>query len=255
MPVINTVLKRNIFKKWNRNGDLYLKNIIIPFRKISKLPMNKHFLKFSLLLLLFAAQNSIISAQETWKLESQKDGITIYSKSSEGSAFKSFKAHMLIKGSVNTFVAILQDIDNMKDWGYSIKSTQLLERKGDTLQIYYAEASAPFPFENRDGVYLNKFRWDTKSKQLNVDIELLPDYIKKKNKLVRVKGKGFWIVKVLKNDMLDITFSMQVDPGGNIPAWMVNIMVDTTPYTTMTELKKVMGNKKYQSKRYGFIKL
>jgi hypothetical protein len=217
--------------------------------------MNRKLYRIIFLIVLLLTKSVLIFAQEAWKLESDKDGIKVYSKNSEGSAFKSFKAHMLIKGSVHTFVAILQDIENMQDWGYSIKSTQLLERKGDTIQIYYAEASAPFPFENRDGVYLNKFRWDNKTHQLNVEIELLPDYLKRKSKLVRVKGKGYWIVKVLKNDMLDITFSMQVDPGGNIPAWMVNIMVDTTPFSTMTELRKIMGNMKYQNKKFGFIKM
>jgi len=206
-------------------------------------------------MLLIACNGMIAAAQEAWKLETDKEGIKVYSKTSEGSDFKSFKAQMTVKGSIHAFAAVLQDIDNMKDWGYSLKSTKLLERKGDTLQIYYAEATAPFPFENRDGIYLNKFRWDNIGRQLRVEIELLPDYLKKKDKIVRVKGKGYWNVKVLKNDMLDITFSMLVDPGGNIPAWMVNIMVDTTPFSTMKEIRRVMADKRYQSRKFGFIKM
>ena len=54
--------------------------------------------------------------------------------------------------------------------------------------------------------------------------------------------------------MLDITFSMQVDPGGSLPGWVANIFVDTTPYSTMTELRKVMDDKKYQNKKFSFIK-
>jgi hypothetical protein len=205
-------------------------------------------------IVLLIIRSTMAHAQEGWKLERDKEGIKVYSKSFEGSNFKSFKTQMAMKGSVQTFVALLQDIDNMQEWGYSLKSTELLKRSGDTIQIYYAEATAPFPFENRDGIYSNKFRWDNKNKVLFVEIELLPDYLKKKDKVVRVKGKGYWSVKVLKNDMLDITFSMQVDPGGSIPGWVANIFVDATPYETMTEIRRVMGDKKYQNKSFGFIR-
>jgi len=212
-----------------------------------------HNLKYFMLLLLVIVNSLMIHAQDLWKLESDKDGIQVYSGSIEGSDFKSFKAHMIIRGSIHTFISILQDIENMPEWGYSLKNTELLKKTGDTLQIYYAEASAPFPFENRDGIYLNKFKWDDKNKQLFVEIELLPDYLKKKNKLVRLTGRGYWSVNVLKNNMLDITFSMLVDPGGNIPAWLANTFVNTTPVSTMTELRKVMVDKKYQNKNFGFI--
>ncbi len=215
--------------------------------------MNSNYFRYLLFVLLIIFNSAITYAQDLWKLESDKDGIKVYSKSIDGTAFKSFKAHMSIKGSIHTFVAILQDIENMPEWGYSVKSTELLESTGDTLQIYYAVASAPFPFENRDGIYQNTFRWDGRNKILFVEIELLPGYMKKASRLVRLKGNGFWNVKVLKNQMLDITFSMLVDPGGNIPAWMANIFVNTTPISTMTELRKVMVDKKYQNKSFGFI--
>ena len=217
--------------------------------------MNSNSCKVFFLLLLVFAISISISAQEKWKLERSCEGINIYSGNIAGSDFKSFKAQMVIKGSVHAFIAVLQDINNMPAWGYNMKNTKLLEKNGDTLQIYYAEVSAPFPFDNRDGIYLNKFTWDSKSSQLFVGIELLPDYLKTKNKIVRLKGKGYWTVRVLKNDMLDITFVMQVDPGGNIPAWMVNIMVDTTPFSTMKEIRKVMSESKYQNRRFGFIKM
>jgi len=101
--------------------------------------------------------------------------------------------------------------------------------------------------------YQNTFRWDKINRILYVEIKLLPGYMKKGSKLVMLKGNGFWNVKVLKNEMLDITFSMLVDPGGNIPAWMTNIFINTTPVSTMTELRKVMGDKKYQNKNFSFI--
>jgi hypothetical protein len=204
--------------------------------------------------LLFLVSTSMVTtAQVSWKQESYKDGITIYSGKIENSDFKSIKAQMFVKGSIHTFVAILQDIENLPDWGYHLKYTELLKKSGDTVQIYYAEIISPFPFDNRDGIYLNKFRWDSRSKQLHVENKMLPDYLVKKDNIVRLDGGGYWSVNVLENDMLDISFCLQVNPGGNIPVWLVNLMIDTLPFSTMYELRRVMGENKYKGRHFDFI--
>ena len=53
-----------------------------------------------------------------------------------------------------------------------MKRASLVSRESDTLQVYYAEAKAPFPYKNRDGVYLNIFRWDPDERILRVEIEM-----------------------------------------------------------------------------------
>jgi len=214
---------------------------------------NLKYIRYFTLSLLILTCSALTQAQELWKLESEKDGITIYSGKIEDSDFRSIKAQMLVKGSIHTFVAILQDIKNMPDWGYKMKSTVLLEKTGDTIQIYYAEVTSPFPFDNRDGIYLNKFRWDSKKKHLHVENTMLPDYLEKKDNIVRLEGGGYWSVNVLENDLLDISFVLMVNPGGNIPAWLVNIMIDTMPFSTMYELRRVMNEKKYEDRNFGFI--
>jgi hypothetical protein len=193
------------------------------------------------------------TAQDNWKLEKEKDGITVYSGTSSEAVFKSFKAHTLIDASIHSFVAVLLDIDNMMDWGYNLKYTELLEKSGDTLQIYYAEASAPFPFKNRDGIYRNQFYWLADSNKLVVDIQLLPEFKEADDDFIRVKGKGYWHIIVLGDGKLDVTFHMEVDPGGNIPAWLANIFVEDTPIYTLEKLKEVIRDENYQDKDYDFL--
>lgn len=192
-------------------------------------------------------------AQKQWDLIKQEDGITIYSKTTADSDFKSFRAEMQLDESIHAFVALLKDLKNMPEWAYSVKYTDVLEISGDSTQIYYAEASVPFPFKNRDGIYLNRFRWIPDSSKLVVDIKLLPDYLDEKDNLVRVKGEGFWSATITDTQMLNITFQMQVDPGGSIPAWLTNIFLDDTPYSTLTKLRAVIKKAKYQNIKYDFI--
>lgn len=225
----------------------------MPFLKISKSRMHNHLIKYSLIMALVVLCSIISYAQEGWELRKDKNGIKVFSGVSEQSDFEVFKATMILDESIHTFVAVIRDIASLPDWAYNVKHANLLKSSGDSLQVYYSEATAPFPFKNRDGIYLNRYRWIADSNELFVDIELLPDYLEVKDKVVRAKGKGFWRVIVLKAGKLDVTFQMQVDPGGNIPAWLANIFVDDAPYFTMLKLREIIKKEKYQNQRFDFI--
>ena len=198
-------------------------------------------------------QGILIQAQEDWKLVKENKGIQVFTKSAENHNFKTFKAHIILDASIHSFVSVINDIENFKDWGYKIIDASILKRKGDTLQIYYSNAKAPFPYKNRDGIYLNRFRWMSEAQILYVDIEILDTYLPLNDKMIRVKGTGIWKVTVLPLGKLEIIFEMQLDPGGNIPAWMANMFVDESPYHTLLKLKEVIQKDKYQNQKFDFL--
>ena len=215
--------------------------------------MHKQFFKYLLLFTIILTCGISSHAQENWELKKNKNGIKVYTNEIEGSDFKTFRAEVQLDASIHAFVALLLDVDDLPEWAYSVKYAKILERSGDTVQIYYSEASVPFPFRDRDGIYLNRFRWIADSNRLFVEIELLHNYLEVKDKLVRVNGKGFWSVQVIEDNKLNVTFQMQVDPGGNIPTWLVNIFVDDTPYNSMVKMREFIKKEKYQNQRFLFL--
>jgi len=209
--------------------------------------------KKTVLLAFFIFQNFFLFSQETWDLTRVEEGIKVYTKKEENKKFKSFKANTVINGSIHNFISVLNNIEIFPKWGYNIKSAELLERSGDTLQVYYSIAKAPFPYKNRDGIYLNRFRWFSEIKTLMVDIEVLDDYLPIDEKYVRVKGYGYWEIKELSNNNINVTFSMQIDPGGSIPSWLANMFVDDTPFKTLLSLKKLLECEDFEKHNYKFI--
>jgi hypothetical protein len=189
-----------------------------------------------------------------WKKIKEKDGIEVFNRKNENSDFKEFTSTMVIGGTVDQFLAVLYDVEALPSWGYKVKEADLIRRGSDSLQVYYAVANAPFPYKNRDGVYLNRFLWDPAAKTLLVEIELLEGELAVKEDLVRMKGYGFWKVVVLPSGRLEVQFQMQMDPGGNIPAWLSNMFSGDTPYFTMQGLRKAMKQEKYQDKQYSLTR-
>ena len=215
--------------------------------------MKKWQMKFILSLLLTITP-CILPAQEEWKQIRDKEGITVFTRSNPNMAFKEFKSSMVVKADLEQFLAVLYDIEGLRSWGYNLKSAELVRREADSIQVYYAVAKAPFPYKNRDGVYLNRFKWNPAEKQLKVEIDLLEDVIPEKDNLVRMEGYGTWLVRVLNDGRLKIDFQMQMDPGGSIPAWMANMFAGDSPYYTLTGLREAMSEEKYKGKSYSLIR-
>jgi len=192
-------------------------------------------------------------ATDDWELQREENGIKVFTKEAGDSGFKPFKATVILNHSVEEFASVLYDIEGLSDWAYEIKTSKIFEKSGDTLQIYYAEAKAPFPFKNRDGVYQNKFQWNGAAKTLLVKIDLLDNYKVENTDLVAITGNGFWRATLLDSGELEVTFMMAVDPGGEIPAWMANMVVDDSPYVTLLNLREIIKKPKYKVKTYSFM--
>jgi hypothetical protein len=49
---------------------------------------------------------------------------------------------------------------------------------------------------------------------------------------------GHWNVKSLENNALQVEYILQIDPGGSIPVWLVNLAMAEGPYISFRNLKK-----------------
>jgi hypothetical protein len=189
-------------------------------------------------------------AQDNWNEVKDKDGIKVFTRTNTVMSFKEFKATMIISGKVNDVLSVLFDVEGLTTWGYNILKSELIERTGDSLQIYYAVAKAPWPYKDRDGIYSNKMIWDKELKTLLVEIDLLEKDMYSDNDFVRMDGYGFWKIKERLSGEIEIDFQMQINPGGSIKAWVANMFVSDSPFYTMQKLREALKNEKYQGKTY-----
>ena len=213
--------------------------------------MSNNFRKLFLLVLLL---NVVCAskAQENWVEVKNKEGIQVFTRTNTVMSFKEFKATMIIDGKVNDVLSVLYDVEGLTAWGYNVTKSELIERSGDSLQVYYAVAKAPWPYKDRDGIYSNKMIWDKQLKTLLVEIDILEKDIKSDNDFVRLDGYGFWKIKEMLSGKIEIDFQMQINPGGSIKAWMANMFVSDSPFYTMQGMREALKNEKYQGKTYEF---
>ena len=178
---------------------------------------------------------------DEWKKSMDKDGIAIFTRSIESSQFKEFQARAQMEGNFDELKEILFDIDRYHEWMPDCKSAEIVSEQLPDSVIYHMKLKVPFPFENRDVV--QQLIVHENQDTLEIEIVNKPDEIEKENKYVRMPvGKGKWTVTSTSDNEISILFQYFADPGGNIPAWLVNSFVVKNPHMMLQSIREQMAD-------------
>jgi hypothetical protein len=194
------------------------------------------------------------STQDQWNFLTQKDGIKVYNKSVKDSKVKALKVEVVLNTSLSAVVSLLLDVHGAKEWVYHTKSCTLVKQVSPAELFYYSEVSLPWPLENRDFVAHVKVTQDKTSKVVIVEAPAIPGVVAEKKGIVRVSHSlGYWIITPLDKNRVSIEYSLQVDPGGIIPAWAVNALSSQGPIESFMKMKEMLLRPQYKNVVLPFI--
>jgi hypothetical protein len=181
------------------------------------------------------------SDKNDWTLKREKDGINIYSRPSDFSKVNDIRVDMDLTGTVEQLAAILRDVNGYSGWVYSTRTASIIKKVGENEFIYYAEVGTPWPAANRDYYADLKITLNPANHSMNVVSVGMKDYQPEKKDFVRVPmSRGSWTVTTQSARKIHLQYILQIDPGGSIPAWILNSFVAKAPLETFSSLKKKM---------------
>lgn len=181
------------------------------------------------------------SDKNAWTLKKEKDGMTIYNRHSETSKFNDIRVDMDLPGNVEQLAAILLDVDKYIDWVYATKSSTTMRKVSENEVIYYSEIGTPWPAANRDFYADMKVSFDAAARSFNVVSMGMKDYQPEKKDLVRIpSSRSVWTVTTETGNRIHLQYILQADPGGSIPAWILNTFATKAPMETFSNLKRKM---------------
>ena len=187
---------------------------------------------------------STTSGQYNWKLSKDKDGIKVYIAENQKSKFKSIKVECTLQGTFDKLIAILTDIEHLKDWVYNTKISYLVKKISPYDLYYYTETHIPWPMSNRDVVVHLKIMKDSLQRFIRITSVSENRFIPEKEDKVRiVYSHVTWYVTMLNSKTINVIYTFEADPGGSLPAWVVNSFADKGPYESFKKLSEILKRK------------
>ena len=194
-----------------------------------------------------------VEAQYNWELKKQSKDISIYTAAVPGSGFKAFKGVTTISSSsIGEIAAIILDVENFQYLFPDVKNVKLLQKNSGGVLIHYLLTDAPWPVDDREGIYEIKPRFNKITPEVNVSLKCIEYDYPKTSGIVRMnKGEGSWKI-VEKNGDFEVTYLFHADPAGKIPEWLANSFIVDQPFKTMQNLRKIIASEKYKNAKVDF---
>lgn len=205
---------------------------------------------FFIVSFLFISHSSL---SQDWELQDEEAGIKVYTRQVSNSDIRAVKVESVVEATLSQLAAVLLDIPASGDWVYATKVCRVEKTISATEYIYYSELDVPWPVSNRDFIVRVKVDHDPVTNIMTVSGENLPAYLDEKPGVVRImQTVSTWTV-IPDGKNLNIEFVLHVNPGGSIPAWLVNLFASQGPKETFLNLRAQVKKPKYQHASYPFI--
>lgn len=195
-----------------------------------------------------------IAEETAWKNVRDRNGIQVYNRSIAGSDFKEFMAQTTIDANLSTIIAVFDDTPAGIEWVENVDEMHTERRISDSETITVTLSKAPWPVADRDAVVLNKTSQDPETLVVTLEQEGIPDYLPLKNGVVRVKSlTSQWVFTPVTSSQTHVHYQVLTDPGGKLPAWLINLVSVSQPYNTLKGLKEMVKREKYHNQHYPHI--
>jgi len=174
---------------------------------------------------------------QPWTLAKEKDGIKVYTRTESNSSWKSFKGEATFRASIDKVNALLGTQHIYDWWPKELTDVKVLGYQTNQYIQYYMVFNLPWPFKNRDIVSETRITTD-KGVTTYVAIHL-PNKVAEKTEFIRIKDyRQTWIVRPEGNETVHVTLEGSLNPGGDVPAWLFNMVITDTPLKTINALRQ-----------------
>ncbi len=186
------------------------------------------------------------SMKEAWKLITEEKLFSVYGRKLHDSKFKEIKITGRIESTISAIVRALEDIAYQKEWVLRTKDAYEIEQLGIGKYYYYLSTDMPFPVQDRDLIVYYERIQDPISKTVTTHAIAAPDRLAEEKGIIRIPSfESHYILVPKERGWLEMEYFLKIDPGGSLPAWVVNLAASAGPKSTMRSLYKIIESGKY----------
>jgi hypothetical protein len=173
-----------------------------------------------------------------WLEAIRDDGIIVYKRRRAGSAYEEVRAETVMTARTDDFFPFFNEPENYRKWVYGTIESRQVSRVSPTDFVFYGVFQIPWPFENRELFSRIEIQRDAQKKELQARLRHLASTLPTAAGLVRVvKFESLWRVKAVAEEKVDFSIEMYAEPGGNLPPFIVNLVLSRIQLWSMKNLR------------------
>lgn len=189
-----------------------------------------------------------------WRLDRERDGVRIYTRPLADSSFRAVRSTMTVPYPIAELVALVRDTEACAEWAHLCRSSRVIETLSETDVYVYTHNDLPWPISDRDAVARVTWTIDAATGSVTMRARATADKLPKNRGIVRLTNADTrWRFTPLADGQIEIVSEAHVDPGGPLPAWLINRMLLDAPYKTLANMRRIVASGRYADAHFEFL--
>ena len=194
-------------------------------------------------------------AVEDWQQVKDRNDIHVFNRAIDGSPLKEFKGVTTMDASLAECLKVIDDSESFRYWFQYVSEIRELKTSPDHTKTLYVVHDLPWPVQDRDNILFGSWKQDKKSLEVVISITGLPDYLPKNEQYIRIpRASASFVLTPISKYKTQVTYSANVDSGGEIPVWLANAVAVDAPYYTLKKMRSRLLVVKGTNPHFDFIK-
>lgn len=175
-----------------------------------------------------------------WKTLTKEAGVTVTLRREKNRQFPTFRGTGRVKANMLDIIAVIQDAGRHSQWLHQCSEGARLKQIDETTQIVYNRIDSPWPVKDRDVVLRGKLDVITPGREVKIRFRAVKTGLKAPVKdVVRMPLlEGHWYMVAMSETKTLVEYQVNADPGGELPAWLVEQASKELPLFTLKNLRK-----------------
>ena len=186
-----------------------------------------------------------------WKQLREYEGIIGYYRPNPRCRIDESKAIGIVAAPVAVVEAVLRDVPGCKDFMFMLKENSVIEipevKNSPDEYVTYTLMEMPFPVQDRDTVARLNWTVDAATGTVYCTGQGLDTDYRPHPKALRIPFiEATYTLKPVGPDQTEVTYQAMSDPGGYLPAFVINILSHDMCVKTIAGIRKKVQQEKYR---------
>ena len=174
-----------------------------------------------------------------WRETLNDDGIQVYKRTRLGSAYEEVRALARLSARVDDFIPFFTEPAQYKRWVYGTVESGLVSRTQPFDFTFKGVFKIPWPFENRELISRVEIERKPDGSALTAKLNHADSRAAVTSGCVRVSHfESLWQVKQEDAKTVNFRIEMYVEPGGQLPPFIVNLVLSRIQLWSIKNLKR-----------------
>lgn len=184
------------------------------------------------------------SREGTWKQIDDAEGIEVWRLELPGVELPGFRGEVVIDAPPEKIVEVLKQTEHHTEWMKNCVASEVVKSFDPDHTIVYNRTHVPWPVWDRDVILESQFTYEGATTTLAFH-EADPTLRPLPEKVVRMpRLAGSYLLTKLGPAQTRVRYTIEVDVGGSLPAWLAKRVAKEMPYETLARLRARVTGKK-----------